>query len=99
MNRINEYELAILRTKLSNQRTYLLYIQAGFVLASIAGIFKKKILIMLGIIIIIFSAIQYYYISNKLKKKEIVETSYLDHIPLLFIFISTTVLYLQFIKK
>ena len=42
MNTSKEYELSILRTKLSNQRTYLLYIQAGFVLASIAGMFKKK---------------------------------------------------------
>lgn len=99
MNTSKEYELSILRTKLSNQRTYLLYIQAGFVLASIAGMFKKKMLIMLGIIIIIFSSMQYYYISNKLKNKEVVDTRIIDNIPLLFIFISITVLYLQFIKK
>ena len=54
---------------------------------------------MLGIIIIIFSSMQYYYISNKLKNKEVVDTRIIDNIPLLFIFISITVLYLQFIKK
>ena len=34
-------ELAIQRTKLANQRTYLAYMRTGFVIAAIAGTFKK----------------------------------------------------------
>ena len=38
---INNNQLAIERTKLANQRTYLAYIRTGFAIAGISGIFKS----------------------------------------------------------
>ena len=39
---VNNNDLAIERTKLANQRTYLAYMRTGFGIASIAGSFKKN---------------------------------------------------------
>ena len=36
---ITSNELALKRTKLANQRTYLAYMRTGFAIASIAGVF------------------------------------------------------------
>ena len=38
---MNSNELAIQRTKLSNQRTYLAYMRTGFAVVGIAGLFKN----------------------------------------------------------
>ena len=51
----NNNELAKIRTKLANQRTYLAYMRTGFTIATIAGIFKKMWIILFGIIMIIGS--------------------------------------------
>ena len=39
---MNNNDLAKIRTKLANQRTYLAYMRTGFAIAAIAGSFKKK---------------------------------------------------------
>ena len=38
---LTSYELAIKRTKLANERTYLAYMRTGFGIAALAGVFKK----------------------------------------------------------
>ena len=38
---ITNNDLAIQRTKFSNQRTYLAYMRTGFGIAALAGTFKK----------------------------------------------------------
>ena len=38
---INKLDLSIQVTKLANQRTYLAYMRTGFVIAALAGNFKK----------------------------------------------------------
>ena len=57
MNRSTE--LAIQRTKLANQRTYLSYVRTGFVIAGVAGFFKKKWMAYFGLFMIIGSTYQY----------------------------------------
>ena len=39
---MNKIDLSIYNTKLANQRTYLAYVRTGFVIAGVAGIFKKN---------------------------------------------------------
>ena len=57
----------ITNTKLANQRTYLAYVRTGFVIAGVAGVFKKKWIAIVGTIMIIGSTIQYYLINKYLK--------------------------------
>ena len=47
---ITTNELAVMRTKLANQRTYLSYMRTGLAIAGIAGIFKKKKILIFGIL-------------------------------------------------
>ena len=50
---MNNIDLAKIRTKLANHRTYLAYMRTGFAISAIAGSFKKPYLVLFGIIIII----------------------------------------------
>lgn len=95
---VNNNELAIQRTKLSNQRTYLSYIRTGFVIASIAGTFKKLWIVAFGLIIILGSSIQYYFAIKLLNNKELFNNQVLDYIPLAYIPLLLIVLYIQFNK-
>ena len=74
MNNLNN-ELALQRTKLSNQRTYLSYMQAGLAIAAIAGTFKKKWIALFGVLMVIGSTIQYIVLNNMIQKKE-----YIHHV-------------------
>lgn len=47
-NELSINDLSIIRTKLSNQRTYLAYMRTGLTIASLAGIFKKSKIVSLG---------------------------------------------------
>ena len=94
----NKFQLAIQRTKLSNQRTYLSYMRTGFAIATAAGIFKKMWIVLFGIIMIIGSSIQYIYINNELYSKKIPENKILDYIPVIYVILSLGTLYLQFKK-
>ena len=48
--KISSNDLAIKRTKMANQRTYLAYMRTGFGIASLAGAFKKMWIAAFGII-------------------------------------------------
>ena len=58
---MNKIDLSIYNTKLANQRTYLAYVRTGFVIAGVAGIFKKKWIAFFGLIMIILSPHLKYY--------------------------------------
>ena len=88
--------LAIQRTKLANLNTYLAYIRTGFGISSVAGSFKKRYIFFFGIMIILVSTYQYWYINNKLDKNEAVTTKIFDTIPLIYMGLSILVLFLQF---
>jgi len=90
---MNNNDLAIQRTKLANQRTYLSYIHTGFAIASIAGTFKKVWICIFGIIMLIVSSIQYIQINYKLTNK--IDTDTMDSIPLLYVILSIGALYLD----
>ena len=96
---MNNNDLAKIRTKLANQRTYLAYMRTGFAISALAGSFKKKYLVLFGIVMIILSTIQYYLLNvsinndDKLKNME-----YYNLIPLIYIILSLIILYLQYKK-
>jgi uncharacterized membrane protein YidH (DUF202 family) len=99
MNNDITVKLAIIRSKLANQRTYLSYIRTGLSIAAIAGIFKKYKILYFGLFMTITSGYQYYVINKSLDTKIILENNFLDLIPLIYIVLSFIVFYLQFHKK
>ena len=95
---INSNLLAIKRTKLANQRTYLAYMRTGFSIASIAGSFKKMWIAAFGIIMIIGSLLQYLFINSNLNSNKDPNNKYLDLIPIIYVLLSLGALYLQWAK-
>ena len=94
--KISNNDLAIQRTKLANQRTYLSYIRTGFGIASISGLFKKWWITAFGIVMIIGSSFQYKLLSDTLNNKDSINNNkILDNLPLIYIFLSLGALYLQ----
>ena len=91
-------ELAILRTKLANQRTYLAYVRTGAVIAGIAGTFKQMYIVYLGLFIIFASTVQYYLLNKNISTDGELNNFYLENMPLIFIVISLIILNLQFNK-
>jgi uncharacterized membrane protein YidH (DUF202 family) len=88
--------LSIQRTKMANLNTYLSYIRTGFAISAIAGNLKKIYIFLFGIIIILVSTYQYWYINDKLEKNEEVTTKMFETIPLIYMGLSIVVLLLQF---
>ena len=97
MNNLNN-ELALQRTKFSNQRTYLSYMRTGFSIAAVAGTFKKKWIALFGVLMVIGSTIQYIAFNHMLQNKEKVNQPIFDYIPVIYVVLSLGTLYLQFYK-
>lgn len=91
-------ELAIQTTKLANQRTYLAYMRTGFVIAAIAGNFKKYWVMSFGLIMIVLSSMQYAFINDALRSKKIFDLGNFDNFPLIYLVLSLGVLYIEFNK-
>ena len=91
-------ELALQRTKFSNQRTYLSYMRTGFAIALIAGTFKKFWVVFFGIAMILGSTLQYLLINHQLKNKENPDIPTLDYVPVIYVVLSLGTLYLQWMK-
>ena len=94
--KVSSNELAIQRTKFSNQRTYLAYMRTGFGIAALAGTFKKFWIMTFGLIMIIMSSLQYISINNSLDTKNNPKNILLDKVPLIYVFLSLGALFLQF---
>ena len=99
MAEISSKNMAITNTKMANQRTYLAYVRTGFVIAGVAGIFKKKWIALFGIIMILGSTIQYYLINRDLNDKINTEYDLFDKMPIVYVLLSVGVLYLQMKDK
>tara|TARA_B110000438_G_C15174065_1_gene377261 strand:- start:150 stop:452 length:303 start_codon:yes stop_codon:yes gene_type:complete len=96
---VSKLDLAIYGTKLANQRTYLAYVRTGFVIAGVAGIFKKKWITVFGIIMILGSTFQYYELNKDLNDKKSLRHDLFDMMPILYVFLSLGALFLQIRKK
>jgi len=95
---ITSNELAIKRTKLANERTYLAYMRTGFGVASLAGVFKKWWVFVFGIIMLVISTVQYYIINNHLNNNETLKIPILENLPILYAILGLGILYLQWKK-
>ena len=92
--------LALKRTKFANQRTYLAYMRTGFSIAGIAGHFNHFYVALFGVSMIIVSTAQYQYINYNLDNDTLDNNEKIfDYAPLIYLFLSLLVLYLQYIKK
>ena len=89
---------SILNTKLANQRTYLAFVRTGFVIAGVAGVFKKNWIAFFGIIMIIGSTVQYYLINRDLNEKKNIMNDLFDNMAILYVLLSVGVLYIQMKK-
>jgi len=95
---VTSNDLSILRTKFSNQRTYLAYMRTGFTIAGIAGSFKKYWIAVFGLTMIIGSSLQYYLVNKKLNQKTKPSNEIFDYIPFIYVLLSFGALYLQMQK-
>ena len=94
---MTDLELAITRTQLANQRTYLAYMRTGFTVAAVAGTFKKWYLGLFGLLMVLVSTLQYYYVQVAIESG--VDASFDFHyVPLAYSILSVLVLFLQFHK-
>ena len=95
---VTSNELAILRTKYSNQRTYLAYMRTGFGIAALAGTFKHHWLVVFGVCMIVGSSVQYMNVNSRLQDTADPNSESLDMLPLVFTVLSMFVLYIQYKK-
>ena len=95
---LTSYELAIKRTKLANERTYLAYMRTGFAIAALAGVFKKWWIVIFGLIILILSTVQYHTVNNQLNNKETPNTPILELLPIIYVVLGLLILFLQWKK-
>ena len=98
MNKLTSVDYTIANTKMANQRTYLAYVRTGFVIAGVAGVFKKKWIAVFGIIMILGSTIQYYLINRDLDNKKSLNKDIFDNMAILYVLLSVGILYLQMKK-
>jgi uncharacterized membrane protein YidH (DUF202 family) len=98
MNDSIKSDYAIANTKMANQRTYLAFVRTGFVIAGVAGVFKKKWIAFFGIIMIIGSTIQYYLINRDLNGEKKITQDLFDNMAILYVLLSVGVLYIQMKK-
>lgn len=95
--KLNSTELAKMRTKMANQRTYLAYMRTGFGIAALAGSFKKTYLAAFGVLMIMVSTAQYYHVMKSVNDELEHEFDY-HIVPIFYAATSLIVLYLQFHK-
>ena len=98
MNDSIKSDYAIANTKMANQRTYLAYVKTGFVIAGVAGVFKKNWIAFFGMIMIIGSTIQYYLINRDLDGEKKITKDLFDNMAILYVLLSVGVLYIQMKK-
>ena len=96
--KVSSNDLAIKRTRMANQRTYLAYMRTGFGIASLAGAFKKWWIAAFGIIMIIFSSIQYLIVNQRLNEKMDPNVRSLEKLPIIYVILALGILYLQWNK-
>lgn len=97
--KISSNELAIKRTKMANERTYLAYMRTGFGIAALAGVFKKWWIIIFGIIMLILSTVQYHIVNNRLNNEENPNIPLLEFLPIIYVVLGVLVLFLQWKKR
>ena len=98
MSKLSSLDYTIANSKMANQRTYLAYVRTGFVIAGVAGVFKKKWIAVFGIIMILGSTIQYYLINRDLDNKKQMNKDLFDNMAIIYVLLSVGVLYLQMKK-
>jgi len=97
--KISSNELAIKRTKMANERTYLAYMRTGFGIAALAGVFKKWWIIIFGIIMLILSTVQYHIVNNRLNNEENPNIPLLEFLPIIYVVLGLLVLFIQWNKR
>jgi len=63
----NSQNMAVMKTALANQRTYLAYTRTGFAVVALAAKFKSLVVILVGMILITVGVYQYYTIALDLE--------------------------------
>lgn len=80
--KIDSNSLAVMRTLLANQRTYLAFIRTGFAVTALAVKTKSNLVILIGMILIAVGIYQYYTTANSIENGELIMPN--KEIPLIF---------------
>ena len=81
--KIDTNYLALYRTQLANQNTYMADIRTGLAITAIAIPFKKYYIVVLGLLMIFVSTFEYYYISSNLRKGYIFDIGMFELMPII----------------
>jgi uncharacterized membrane protein YidH (DUF202 family) len=91
----DDTQLALLRTKFANERTYMAYLRTGLAISAISLPFKKYYIVLLGIIMIICSTIQYYYVSYRLNHGIYFDLGVFELVPVITTILILGLFYLE----
>jgi len=92
---VTSLELSLERTKLANQRTYLAYMRTGFAIAAIAGSFQKYWIAAFGILMLLGSMFQYFFVNRSLSERKNPSSRAFDLFPLVYVVLSVGAIFLQ----
>jgi uncharacterized membrane protein YidH (DUF202 family) len=94
-NKDYSFKLAIMNSKLSNERTYMAYMRTGLAIAAIALPFKRFRLVAIGILMIIIGTIEYYYIIYILDQPNLLDYKEFRYFPFIITVFILLVLYME----
>tara|TARA_B100001758_G_C17753798_1_gene276632 strand:- start:38 stop:436 length:399 start_codon:yes stop_codon:yes gene_type:complete len=90
-------ELATYRTKMANQRTFMIFLVGIKGIIALAANYHANFALAFGALMLLGVGFQYFYINQILSKGLPIDTTWLDYMPLLFIPLIFVMLYLQWI--
>lgn len=76
-------QLAVYRTQLANENTYMDYIRTGLAIVAVAIPFRKYYIVFLGLILILISTLEYYYIGYHLYRRDEFDMGVFELVPVL----------------
>ena len=88
-------QLSVYRTQLSNENTYMVYIRTGLAIVALAIPFRKYYIIFLGLILILISTLEYYYIGYHLDRREEFDMGIFELVPVF----TTVIILIIFYKE
>ena len=80
--KIDSNRLAVLRTLLANQRTYLAFIRTGFAVTALAVKTKSNIVLLIRLLLIIVGIYQYYITATGIENGDFIIPN--KEVPLIF---------------
>ena len=88
-------QLSVYRTQLANENTYMDYIRTGVAIVAFAIPFRKYYIILLGVLLILISTLEYYYVGYHLDRREEFDMGIFELVPVF----TTVIILIIFYKE